>query len=185
MSQEQVNACHHLEINLYFHLIVCCSTSRQFTKWDIKCGLHWWQRCTGDLQNKDVKYYDNTSHFWTPASPFAGRDCVWHQAHARSSQQDRWQTSLLSTHKSLLRLSVLPVMIVMLRMLMIMVKMRLLGVVTWLQVMPHICVLSSAPFQILLAFFFLYQMVRLTIKKQNKIFQIILNVHYVLDHLDW
>ena len=26
--------------------------------------------------------------------------------------------------------------------------------------MPHICVLSSAPFQILLAFFFLYQMVK-------------------------
>ena len=29
----------------------------------------------------------------------------------------------------------------------------------WSKVMPHICVLSSAPFQILLAFYFLYQMV--------------------------
>ena len=36
-----------------------------------------------------------------------------------------------------------------------------LGIISLTKVMPHICVLSSAPFQILLAFYFLYQMVRL------------------------
>ena len=48
----------------------------------------------------------------------------------------------------------------------IMAKMRMLlilmlGIISLTKVMPHICVLSSAPFQILLAFYFLYQMVRL------------------------
>ena len=56
----------------------------------------------------------------------------------------------------------------MLRMSLIMAKMRMLlmlgmlGMISLTKVMPHICVLSSAPFQILLAFYFLYQMVRLT-----------------------
>ena len=57
-------------------------------------------------------------------------------------------------------------MTVMLRMSLIMAKMRMLlilmlGTISLTKVMPHICVLSSAPFQILLAFYFLYQMVRL------------------------
>ena len=43
----------------------------------------------------------------------------------------------------------------------------MLGMISLTKVMPHICVLSSAPFQILLAFYFLYQMVRLTIYELN------------------
>ena len=46
-----------------------------------------------------------------------------------------------------------------------MVVIIMLGIIALTKVMPHICVLSSAPFQILLAFYFLYQMVRLTIVK--------------------
>ena len=77
----------------------------------------------------------------------------------------------------------------------------MLGMISLTKVMPHICVLSSAPFQILLAFYFLYQMVRLTKLCQiTLIYQIMHHiavlvicskhhecamVHYVQDDLDF
>ena len=40
------------------------STSRRFTKWDIRCGLHWWQRYTGDRPNELITTFYNSRPKW-------------------------------------------------------------------------------------------------------------------------